>query len=254
MKNRIRFDAVFLFHLTSSLMAKFKRILLKLSGESLMGEKGYGIDENRLGEYADQIKEIADMGVQLGIVIGGGNIFRGLTGSKKGFDRVKGDQMGMLATVINCMAVCDVLKQLGCKAKVTTSINIDGVGERFAADKAIEYMENGTVVLFAGGTGSPFFSTDTAATLRASEVNADVILLAKNVDGVYSADPKKDPSAVRYTEISYEEVLAKRLQVMDSTATSMAMDNNIPCLVFALSEPENIIKALCGENVGTVVG
>lgn len=233
---------------------RYKRIVIKISGEALAADKHVGYDFDFVQKVCTVVKQCVDMGVQVGIVIGGGNFWRGVKDGAGKVERVSADKMGMLATVINCMAVCDVLKQLGCKAKVTTSINIDGVGERFAADKAIEYMENGTVVLFAGGTGSPFFSTDTAATLRASEVNADVILLAKNVDGVYSADPKKDPSAVRYTEISYEEVLAKRLQVMDSTATSMAMDNNIPCLVFALSEPENIIKALCGENVGTVVG
>ena len=189
----------------------------------------------------------------MGIVIGGGNFWRGVKDGAGKVERVSADRMGMLATCMNCLAVCDVLRQLGAKARVMTSVDIMGVGERYDTRRAIECMEGGEVVLFAGGTGAPFFSTDTAAALRAAEIHADAILLAKNIDGVYSADPRKDPEAVKFDRISYDEVLARRLAVMDSTATSLAMDNEIPVIVFALAQPENILKVLAGEDVGTTV-
>ena len=234
-------------------MAQYKRILLKLSGESLMGGKQYGIDEVRLNEYATQIKEIAEMGVQIGIVIGGGNIFRGLSGASKGFDRVKGDQMGMLATVINALAVADCLEQRGVAVRVQTAIEMNKIAEPYIRSKAIRHLEKGRVVIFGCGTGNPYFSTDTGAVLRAAEIDADAILLAKNIDGVYSADPAKDPTAVRYDEITYDEVLAKHLAVMDTTATSLSMDNHIPVQVFALKDPQNILRVVMGEKIGTIV-
>ena len=233
---------------------KYKRILLKLSGESLQGGQKYGLSPEMLQSYAEQIKAAAATGVQIGIVIGGGNIFRGLTGAKKGFDRVKGDQMGMLATVMNSLALQDVLEQVGQPARVLTSIPMGPVGEILSRPAADRYLWAGEVVIFAGGTGNPYFSTDTAAVLRAAEIQADMILLAKNIDGVYSADPKKDPGAVKYDAISYEDVLAQHLAVMDSTATSLSMDNHIPVLVFALKDPKNILRAVRGEKIGTIVG
>ena len=198
-------------------MAKFKRILLKLSGESLMGEKKYGIDEKRLGEYAQQIKEIHDMGVQIGIVIGGGNIFRGLSGAGKGFDRVKGDQMGMLATVINSLGLSSALVAAGVKARVLTAIRMEPIGEFYTKWKAIEAMENGEVVIMSAGTGNPFFTTDTGSSLRGIEIEADVMLKGTRVDGIYTADPEKDPTATKFDDITYDEVLARGLKVMDLT-------------------------------------
>ena len=206
-----------------------------------------------LQSYAEQIKAAAGTGVQIGIVIGGGNIFRGLTGAKKGFDRVKGDQMGMLATVMNSLALQDVLEQVGQPARVLTSIPMGPVGEILSRPAADRYLRAGEVVIFAGGTGNPYFSTDTAAVLRAAEIQADMILLAKNIDGVYSADPKKDPGAVKYDAISYDQVLADHLQVMDLTATSLAMENHIPVMIFALADPQNILRAVMGERIGTIV-
>ena len=232
---------------------KYNRILLKLSGESLQGTQKYGLSTDVLHSYAEQIKAVVGTGVQVGIVIGGGNIFRGLQGARKGFDRVKGDQMGMLATVINSLALQDVLEQLGQPARVLTSIPMGPVGEICSRPAAERYLQQGTVVIFAGGTGNPYFSTDTAAVLRAAEIQAEMILLAKNIDGVYSADPKKDPNAVKYDAISYQQVLAENLQVMDLTATSLALDNHIPVMIFALADPENILRAVMGENVGTIV-
>ena len=208
-------------------MAKFKRILLKLSGESLMGEKKYGIDEKRLGEYAQQIKEIHDMGVQIGIVIGGGNIFRGLSGAGKGFDRVKGDQMGMLATVINSLGLSSALVEAGVKARVLTAIRMEPIGEFYTKWKAIEAMENGEVVIMSAGTGNPFFTTDTGSSLRGIEIEADVMLKGTRVDGIYTADPEKDPTATKFDEITYDEVLARGLKVMDLTATCMCKENNV---------------------------
>lgn len=231
----------------------YKRILLKISGEALAGDRHTGYDFDTVISVCSAIKKCVESGVQVGIVIGGGNFWRGVKDGAGHIERVSADRMGMLATCMNCLAVADVFRQMGVSASVQTSVDIQGVGQRYDTLRSIELMESGTVVLFAGGTGAPFFSTDTASTLRAAEIHADAILLAKNIDGVYSADPRKDPSAVRFDEITYDEVLARRLQVMDSTATSMAMDNNIPVIVFALADPENIIRVLSGEKVGTTV-
>ena len=231
----------------------YKRVLLKISGEALAGGKHSGFDFDFIMSVCGTVKKCVENGVQVGIVIGGGNFWRGVKDGAGHVERVSADRMGMLATCMNCLAVADVFRQMGVKASVQTSVDIQGVGERYDTLRSIELMEQGTVVLFAGGTGAPFFSTDTASTLRAAEIHADAILLAKNIDGVYSADPAKDPTAVKYDEISYTEVLAKRLQVMDSTATSMAMDNNLPVIVFALADPENILRVLNGEKVGTIV-
>ena len=230
----------------------YKRIVIKISGEALAAEKKTGFDFDFVSSVCAAVKKAADAGVQVGIVIGGGNFWRGVKDGAGKVERVSADRMGMLATCMNCLAVCDVFRQLGAKARVLTAVDIQGVGERYDTRKALEYLENGEIVLFAGGTGMPFFSTDTGAVLRAAEIHADAILLAKNIDGVYSADPRKDPDAVRFDRISYDEVLSRRLQVMDSTATAIAMDNAIPVLVFALSG-ENILRALDGEAVGTLV-
>ena len=232
---------------------KYKRILLKLSGESLMGEKQYGIDENRLAEYAKQIKEIASLGIQIGIVIGGGNIFRGLSGASKGFDRVKGDQMGMLATVINGLALGSALTAAGQKAKVLTAINMFPIGEAYSKWKAIEAMENGEVAVLTGGTGCPYFTTDTGSALRGIEIEADVMLKGTRVDGIYTADPEIDPTATKYDKISYDEIYIKGLKVMDLTATTLCKENNLPIIVFDMDTPGNLYKVLTGENIGTLV-
>ncbi len=234
-------------------MAKYSRVLIKISGEALAADKHTGYDFDFVTRVCGAVKNCVDGGVQVGIVIGGGNFWRGVKDGAGHIERVSADRMGMLATAMNCLAVCDVFTQTGVKAKVMTAVDIQGVGERYDTKKAIEYMENGTVVLFGCGTGMPFFSTDTAAALRAVEVRADALLLAKNIDGVYSSDPRKDASAVKFDEISYDEVLARRLQVMDTTATSLAMDNALPVIVFALAEPENIGRVVAGEKVGTTV-
>ena len=234
-------------------MAKFKRILLKLSGESLMGEKKYGIDEKRLGEYAQQIKEIHDMGVQIGIVIGGGNIFRGLSGAGKGFDRVKGDQMGMLATVINSLALSSALTALGVKAKVLTAIRMEPIGEFYNKWRAIELLEQGYVVIMSGGTGNPFFTTDTGSSLRGIEIEADVMLKGTRVDGIYTADPEKDPTAVKFSNITYDEIYTRGLKVMDLTATTMCKENNLPIIVFNMDKNGNLKKVMDGEDIGTYV-
>lgn len=234
-------------------MAKYKRVLLKLSGESLMGEKQYGIDEKRLSEYASQIKEIADMGVQVGIVIGGGNIFRGLSGTSKGFDRVKGDQMGMLATVINSLGLSSALEAIGQGAKVLTAIRMEPIGELYSKWKAIEAMENGQVAIISCGTGNPFFTTDTGSALRGIEIEADVMLKGTRVDGVYTADPEKDPSATKFDTISFDEVYDKGLKVMDLTATTMCKENNLPIIVFDMDTVGNLTKVIKGENIGTYV-
>ena len=234
-------------------MTKYKRILLKLSGESLMGSQKYGIDETRLNEYAEQISEITKMGVQTGIVIGGGNIFRGLTGTGKGFDRVKGDQMGMMATVINSLALSSALKGVGVKARVFTSIRMEPVGEYYTKDKAIESLEKGEVTIIAGGTGNPYFTTDTASALRAVETEAEIMCKGTRVDGVYSADPEKDANATRFEKISFDEVYAKNLQVMDLTATALCKENNLPVLVFNMDKKGNLKKVISGEPIGTIV-
>ena len=234
-------------------MIKFKRILLKLSGESLAGTSKQGIDTVRLEEYADQISEVAGMGVQVAIVIGGGNIFRGISGSKKGFDRVQGDQMGILATVINSLALNSALQANGTKSRVLTSIRMEPVGEYYSKRYAVECLERGEVVLIAGGTSNPYFTTDTASSLRAIETEADVMLKGTRVDGVYTADPEKDPSATKFDEITYDEIYNRSLKVMDLTATTMCKENNMPIYVFDMDTLGNLKKVLTGEKIGTLV-
>ncbi len=234
-------------------MARFKRILLKLSGESLMGEQRYGIDEKRLAEYAEQIKEVHDMGVQIGIVIGGGNIFRGLSGAGKGFDRVKGDQMGMCATVINSLGLSSALGAIGVKSRVLTAIRMEPIGEYYNKWKAIDCMEAGEVVIMSGGTGNPYFTTDTGSSLRGIEIEADVMLKGTRVDGVYTADPEKDPTATKFSEITYDEIYNKGLKVMDLTATTMCKENNLPIYVFNMDIYGNLKKVMDGEAIGTLV-
>lgn len=230
-----------------------KRILLKLSGESLQGEQKYGISPERLNDYATQIKAVSGQGIQIGIVIGGGNIFRGLSGVGKGFDRVKGDQMGMLATVINSIGLQSALEGVGQKAKVLTSINMVPVGEIYSKDKAVELMEAGVVVIIAGGTGNPFFTTDTASALRGVEIGADVLLKGTRVDGIYTADPEKVPTATKFATISFGEVIEKRLKVMDLTAFTMCMENSLPITVFDMDTYGNLEKIVSGEPIGTIV-
>jgi uridylate kinase len=232
---------------------KYKRILLKLSGESLMGEKAFGIDEDRLAVYAKQIKEVHDLGVEISIVIGGGNIFRGLKGSAAGFDRVKGDSMGMLATVINGLALSSALEQTDCKSKVLTAIRMEPIGEFYSKQKAVEYMQAGYVTIITAGTGNPYFTTDTGSSLRGIEIEADAMLKGTRVDGVYTADPEKDPTATKYDEITFEEVYKQNLKVMDLTATTMCMENNLPIEVFDMDTPGNLKKLLLGEKIGTLV-
>lgn len=234
-------------------MVKFKRILLKLSGESLMGKQNYGIDAERLSDYARQIKEVHDMGVQIGIVIGGGNIFRGLSGSQKGFDRVKGDQMGMCATVINSLALSSALGAIGVKTKVMTAIRMEPIGEFYNKWKAIEAMENGTICIFSCGTGSPYFTTDTGSSLRGIEIEADVMLKGTRVDGVYTADPEKDPTAQKFDEITFDEIYHRHLKVMDLTATTMCRENHLPIYVFNIDVYGNLKKVISGEAIGTLV-
>ena len=234
-------------------MAQYKRVLLKLSGESLMGDKQYGIDEKRLGEYAQQIKEIADMGVEVGIVIGGGNIFRGLSGAAKGYDRVKGDQMGMLATVINSQALSSALSAIGQKNQMYTAIRMEPIGEFYTKWKAIETLEKGDVAIISGGTGNPFFTTDTASVLRAVEIEADVFFKGTRVDGIYTADPEKDSTATKFDEISFDEIYNRGLKIMDMTATTMCKENNMPLVVFDMDTIGNLKKVVKGENIGTRV-
>ena len=234
-------------------MTKFKRILLKLSGESLAGEQKQGINIDCLNDYARQIKEVADMGVQIGIVIGGGNIFRGLTGAGKGFDRVKGDQMGMCATVINSLALSSALDAIGQKNIVLTAIRMEPIGEFYSKWKAIEAMEAGKVVIMSAGTGSPYFTTDTGSSLRGIEIEADVMLKGTRVDGIYTADPEKDPTATKFTDITYSEVIERGLKVMDITATAMCMQNELPIYVFNMDVFGNLKKVIEGENIGTLV-
>ena len=231
----------------------YKRILLKLSGESLMGAKGYGIDEQRLAAYARQIKEIADLGVQIGIVIGGGNIFRGLSGSQKGFDRVKGDQMGMLATVINSLALQSALEAIGQKVRVLTSVRMEPIGDYYNKAKALRLFEKGNVVIVAGGTSNPYFTTDTASALRAIELEADIMFKGTRVDGIYTADPEKDPNAQKFSEITYKDILAKGLRIMDLTAITMCMENQMPIYVFDMDTEGNLLKVVQGEEIGTLV-
>jgi uridylate kinase len=234
-------------------MPKYKRILLKLSGESLAGESGHGIDPIRLKEYVEQIKEIADMGVETGIVTGGGNIFRGLSGAEDGFDRVKGDYMGMLATVINGLAIQSGLESIGASATVFTAIEMEPVGIRFSKPQVLETLVNGSIAIFTFGTGNPYFTTDTAASLRAVEIEADALLKGTRVDGVYTADPEKDPAATRYDEISFEEVIRKDLKVMDQTAFTMCRENHLPIIVFNMNEIGNLKRIVQGERLGTLI-
>lgn len=232
---------------------QYKRILLKLSGESLMGEKQYGIDEKRVNEYASQIKEIAEMGIEIGIVIGGGNIFRGLSGTTQGVDRVKGDQMGMLATVINSLALSSALEKVGQKARVFTAINMFPIGEHYSKWKAIEAMQRGEIAIISCGTGNPFFTTDTGSALRGIEIEADVMLKGTRVDGIYTADPEKDPTAVKFDKISYDEIYTRGLKVMDLTATTLCKENHLPIIVFDMDTVGNLKKVMTGENIGTLV-
>ena len=231
----------------------YKRILLKLSGESLMGEQHYGIDPVRLGQYAEQIKTAAGSGVEIAIVIGGGNIFRGMQGAAKGFDRVKGDQMGMLATVINSLALSSALTSIGQPAQVFTALNMYPIGEYYSKWKAIDAMREGKIAILSGGTGNPFFTTDTGAALRGVEVEADVMLKGTRVAGIYTADPEKDPTATKFQEISYDEVYTRGLKVMDLTATALCKENGLPIVVFDMDTPGNLAKVLAGENIGTLV-
>lgn len=231
----------------------YKRILLKLSGEALAGDKKFGLDFDVIKNVGKVIKECVEMGVEVGIVVGGGNFWRGVKNGEGKMERTRADHMGMMATVMNCLAVADVLEQLDVEVRVQTALEIKAVAEPYIRLKADKHLSRGRVVIFGCGTGSPYFSTDTAAVLRAAEINADAILLAKNIDGVYSADPHIDKDAVKFDKISYDDVLAKHLKVMDSTATSLSMDNHIPVILFALKDAENIIRVVTGEKIGTIV-
>ena len=234
-------------------MTTYNRILLKLSGESLMGKEEYGIDQQRLTEYACQIKEVAEMGIQIAIVIGGGNIFRGLNGATQGYDRIKGDQMGMLATVINSLALSSALTTLSVPNTVLTSIRMEPVGEFYSRDKAVRLLGKGQIVILSGGTGNPIFTTDTTSSLRGIEVGADIMLKGTRVDGIYTADPEKDPQAKKFDKISFDEVYSRKLKVMDLTATTMCQENNLPVIVFDMDTVGNLKKVLQGENIGTLV-
>ncbi len=233
--------------------AKYKRILLKLSGESLMGKQGYGIDSERLAMYAQQIDAIASTGVEIGIVIGGGNIFRGLSGAAKGFDRVKGDQMGMLATVINSLALSSALEGIGRPARVLTSIGMFPIGEPYSPALALETLADGKIAIIAGGTGNPYFTTDTASALRAVEIRADVMLKGTRVDGIYTADPEKDPTATKFDTISYDEIYNRGLKIMDLTATTLCRENGMKIVVFDMDTAGNLVKVVAGEPIGTLV-
>jgi uridylate kinase len=232
---------------------KYKRILLKLSGEALMGNRQYGIDPDRLAEYASDIKSITDKGVEVAIVIGGGNIFRGVSGASKGMDRVQGDYMGMLATVINGLALQGALEDAEVPTRLQTAIKINEVAEPFIRRKAMRHLEKGRVVIFGGGTGNPYFTTDSAAVLRAIEIEADVILKGTRVDGIYNADPEKDKKAIKFDHISFEDVLSKGLKVMDTTAFTLSQENELPIIVFDMNKKGNLLKVVSGENIGTKV-
>ena len=233
---------------------KYKRVLLKISGEALAGDKKTGLDFDVIRNVCEAVKECVKLGVEIGIVVGGGNFWRGVKDGEGKIERTRADHMGMMATVMNCLAVADMLEQLSVHVRVQTALSISAVAEPYIRLRADRHLRKGRVVIFGCGTGHPYFSTDTAAVLRAAEINADVILLAKNIDGVYTADPKLDPTAMKIETISYDEMLAKHLKVMDSTATSLSMDNDIPVLLFALEDPSNIVRAVMGEKIGTRVG
>ncbi len=232
---------------------KYKRILLKLSGEALMGNRQYGIDPDRLKEYAEEIKSVVDLGVEVAIVIGGGNIFRGVAGAANGMDRVQGDYMGMLATVINSMALQSALEEAGVYTRLQTAIRMEQIAEPFIKRRATRHLEKGRVVIFGAGTGNPYFTTDTAATLRAIEIDADVILKGTRVDGIYTADPEKDPSATKFETLSFDEVYQKGLNVMDMTAFTLSQENNLPIIVFDMNTKGNLSKLIQGESIGTLV-
>ncbi len=234
-------------------MIKYKRVLLKLSGEALMGDKSYGIEPKRLNEYAQQIKNIVDKGVQVGVVIGGGNIFRGLTGAAEGFDRINGDYMGMLATVINCLSLQSALENANCKSTVLTAIRMEPVAEFYSKQKTHSLLENGHVVIFSAGTGNPYFTTDTASALRAIEMKADIMLKGTRVDGVYSADPEKDSNATKYETLTFDEAYNKNLKVMDLTSFTMCKENDMPIIVFDMNTIGNLEKVVLGEKIGTIV-
>lgn len=230
---------------------KFKRVLLKISGEAIAGQQGFGINEEILANICENIKKASELGVEIGLVIGGGNIWRGRYGKK--MDRTTSDHMGMLATIINALAFQSALEEIGVETRLQTSIEMRQIAEPYIRRRAVRHLEKARVVIFAGGTGNPFFTTDTGAALRAAEIEAEAILLAKNVDGVYDSDPKENPNAKKYERISYEEMLAKKLRALDLTAASLCMDNNIPIYVFEIAKPENILKVIDGENVGTII-
>ena len=232
---------------------KYKRILLKLSGEALMGKQQHGIDPDRLNEYAEDIKQVADLGVQIAIVIGGGNIFRGLQGASKGMDRVQGDYMGMLATVINSLAIQGAIESLGLKTKLLGGLAIEPIVEETSGKRIIEYLKDGNVVMVSGGTGNPYFTTDSASALRAIEMKADVILKGTRVDGIYTADPEKDPSATKYDTLSFDEAYEKKLKIMDLTAFTLCRENNLPIYVFDMNTRGNLLKVIEGQNIGTLV-
>jgi len=248
--NNVKYQHV---NINKQKMIKFKRILLKLSGEALEGSQGYGIDPQRLAMYAGEIKSVVDAGVQVALVMGGGNIFRGLKGTSEGMDRVQGDYMGMLATVINSMAIQAALEKLNVRAKLLSGIAIDPVCESMSRRKAIGYLEQGYVVIIAGGTGNPFFTTDSASALRAIEIQADAILKGTRVDGIYNADPEKDPSAVKYNTLTFGEAYEKGLQIMDLTAFTLCRENNMTIVVFNMNQEGNLLKLLNGEQIGTIV-
>jgi uridylate kinase len=239
--------------MTTPKKPKFSRVLLKLSGESLGDAKGAGISPEAVHHMAKQVSEVRELGVQTVVVVGGGNIFRGLQGSERGIERATGDYMGMLATIINALALQDALEKIGCPTRVMTAITMSQVAEPFIRRRAVRHMEKGRVVIFGGGTGNPYFSTDTAAALRANEIGAEVILKATKVDGIYDSDPKKNANAKKFAEISYIDALQRQLKVMDSTAFSLCMDNKMPIIVFDFSKPHNLKKVVLGEKVGTLV-
>jgi len=235
-------------------MPAYKRVLLKISGEALAGEKKTGLDFDVLRNVCESVRECVSLGVEIGIVVGGGNFWRGVKDGEGKIERTRADHMGMMATVMNCLAIADMLEQLNVPVRVQTALSISAVAEQYIRLRADRHLRKGRVVIFGCGTGNPFFSTDTAAVLRAAEIDADVILLAKNIDGVYTADPNKDPDATKIEAISYADMLSKRLTVMDSTATSLSMDNDIPVILFALEDPKNIVRVVMGEKIGTRVG
>lgn len=232
---------------------KYNRILLKLSGEALMGERDYGIDPKRLADYAIEIKKMVDKGIEVALVIGGGNIFRGLAGASNGMDRVQGDQMGMLATIINGLALQGALEDAGMKTRLLTAIKMDEIAEPYIKRRAVRHLEKGRVVIFGGGTGNPYFTTDTAAVLRAIEINADVILKGTRVDGVYTSDPEKNKDAVKFDEISFKDVIEKGLKVMDMTAFTLSEENRLPIIIFDMNKKGNLEKVILGDNIGTKV-